>query len=73
MLITLWSTTNIKSLFPLKEKAVHQSYVIYEGECSCKSNYIGEIKRNSEVRWKEHQRSCWKTRTRKALNRKRFS
>ena len=54
MVIALWSTRNIKSLFPLKDKVAHQSCVIYEGKCSCGLSYIGETKRNNEVRWKEH-------------------
>ena len=49
------STRNIKSLFLLKDKISHQSCVIYEEQCSCKLNYIGETKRNSEVRWREHE------------------
>ena len=28
--------------------------VIYKGNCSCGSRYIGETKRNAEVRWNEH-------------------
>ena len=28
--------------------------MIYKGDCSCGSRYIGEIKRNAEVRWNEH-------------------
>ena len=55
MLIVLRSTRNIKSLFPLKEKVAHRSCVIYEGQCSCKLRYIGEAKKNSEVRWREHK------------------
>ena len=27
---------------------------IYKGVCSCGSPYIGETKRNAEVRWNEH-------------------
>ena len=45
MLIVLWSTRNIKSLFPLKEKVAHRSCAIYEGQCSCKLSYIGEVKK----------------------------
>ena len=55
MLIVLWSTRNIKSLFPLKNKVGHQSCLIYKGRFFCKLSYIGETKRSSEVRWKEHQ------------------
>ena len=55
MLIVLWSTRNIKSLLPLKDKVAQRSCVIYEGKYSCKLRYIGETKGNSEVRWKEHE------------------
>ena len=44
MLIVLWSTRNIKSLFPLKDRVAHRSREIYEGKCSCKTSYIGEEK-----------------------------
>ena len=50
MLIVLWSTRNIKALFPLKDKVTHRSCVIYEGKCSCKLSYIGETTRNSQAR-----------------------
>ena len=55
MLIILWSSKNIKSLFPLKDKVAHPSYLIYEGQSSCKLSYIGKTKRNNEVRWREHK------------------
>ena len=55
MLIVLWSTRNIKSLFPLKDKVAHRSFGIYEGKCSFGLSCIGEAKRNSEVRWKQHK------------------
>ena len=42
----LWSTRNIKSLFPLKDRVKHLCYVIYKGECSCGRRYIGETIRN---------------------------
>ena len=67
MLIILWSTINIKSLFPLKDKVAHQSCVIYEGQCSCKLSYIGVMKRNSEVRWREHKDPAGKTEPAKHL------
>ena len=53
ILIT-WKTRNIRSLFPLKEKNHHKSFVIYKRDCSCGSCYIGENKSNVEVRWNEH-------------------
>ena len=49
-----WKTRKVRSLFPLKDKLVQQCNVIYKGVCSCGDSYIGETKRNSEVRWKEH-------------------
>ena len=67
ILIVLWSTRNIKSLFPLKDKVAHRSCVIYEGQCSCKLRYIGETKRNSEVRWREHENPAGKTEPAKHL------
>ena len=53
MVIT-WKTRNRRSLFPLKYKNNYKSCVIYKGECSCVSRYIGETKRNAEGRWNEH-------------------
>ena len=52
MLVT-WKTRNIRSLFPLKDKNDYKSCVI-KGDCSCGSRYIGEMKRNAEFRWNEH-------------------
>ena len=50
----IWETKKIRSLFPLKDKVNHVSNVIYEGKCSCGLSYIGETKRNVDVRIKEH-------------------
>ena len=47
-------TRNIQSLFPLKDKNNYKLCDIYKGDCSCGSRYIGETKRNAEVRWNEH-------------------
>ena len=33
--IVRWSTGNIKSLFPLKDRVKHLSCIIYEGKCLC--------------------------------------
>ena len=46
--IVLWSTRNIKSLFPLKDEVKHFSCFIHEGKCSCGRLYIGETIRNNE-------------------------
>ena len=55
----MWRGTilNIRSLFPVKDKNYYKSFVIYEGNCSCGSRYIGETKRNAEVRWNGHKNS----------------
>ena len=44
----------MRSLFPSKDKSDYKSCVIYKGDCCCVSCYIGETKRNAEVRWSEH-------------------
>ena len=53
MVIT-WKTRNIRSLLHLKDKNDYKSCVIYKGDCSCGLRYIGESKRNAEVRSNEH-------------------
>ena len=49
-MVIMWKTRNIRSLFPLKGKSDCKSCVIYKGNCSCGSRYIGETKRHAEVR-----------------------
>ena len=44
----------MRNLFRLKNKNFHQACAMYEGVCTCKENYIGETKRNVEIRWEEH-------------------
>ena len=53
----MWKTKSIRFLFPLKEKKKnnYKSCVIYKAECSCGSHYIGESKRDAEVRWNEYK------------------
>ena len=53
MVIT-WKTRNMRSFFPLKDKNDYKSCVIYKGDRSCGSRYIGETKLNAKVRWNEH-------------------
>ena len=50
----IWTTRNIRSLFPLKDRVQHVSCVIYEGKCTCDEEYIGETIRITDIRWKEH-------------------
>ena len=52
-----WETRHVKSLFPLKDKNIHPSCVIYKGTCSCGETYIGEAIHNDGenlIRWGEH-------------------
>ena len=50
------TTRKIKSLFRNKDKVRYLScIIIYEGNYSCGSNYIGEIIKNSRTRFKEHE------------------
>ena len=53
--VVIWKTRNIRTLFPLKDRVVHVSDVIYEGICSCENNYIGETDRIAGCRWNEHE------------------
>ena len=66
MVIT-WKIKNIRSLFPLKDKNNYKSCVIYKGDCSCCSCYIGETKRNAEVRWNEDNNQTKSSETSKHL------
>ena len=50
-----WSTKKISSLFCLRDKNPHLACKIYEGNCSCSANYIGETQRNVETQWNEHE------------------
>lgn len=47
-------TKKVKRLFPLKDKNVYPTCKIYHRLCSCKQNYIGELKRNLATRQGEH-------------------
>ena len=53
-MVLAWKTRNMRFLFLLKDKSDYKSCVICKGDCSCGSRYIGETKRNTEVRWNEH-------------------
>ena len=50
-----WITKKVKQLFKLKCKNPYPSCVIYEGVCACEQTYIGETRRNVELRWEEHE------------------
>ena len=43
----VWKTKKARHLFPLKETNPYPSRKVYEGVCSGKENYVGEIKRNA--------------------------
>ena len=54
-LSTVQNTGKIKSLFNDKDRVSHYSCVIYRGICSCGADYIGETRRNAQLRWNEHE------------------
>ena len=51
----IWSTSKLRTLFPLKDRNTHPCCVIYEGTCSCGEKYIGETERCIHVRTSEHE------------------
>ena len=54
-IVIKWVTRKIRTLFRLKSKNPHLACKIYQGVCDvCEMTYIGETKRNVEVRWEEH-------------------
>ena len=59
---------NSKYLFPLKDKDLHHACKIYKGICSCESTYVGETKRNVEVRYSEHNHPSRKSEPSKHLH-----
>ena len=54
-IVIKWITRKIRTLFSLKSKNPHPACKIYQGVCDmCGQSYVGETKRNVEVRWAEH-------------------
>ena len=49
-----WLTKKVKLLFPLKDCNLHLSCKMYKGIRSCGETYVGEIIRNVEDCWSEH-------------------
>ena len=49
-----WKTRKLKFLYPLEDRIKHKANIIYKGICFSRESYIGETKRNAEIRWKEH-------------------
>ena len=49
-----WLTRKMRTLFQLKDKLLHPACKIYEEICICGEKYIGETKRNVEIRWMGH-------------------
>ena len=45
----------MKQFFKLKSKNPHPSCVICKWVCVCEQIYIGEMRRNVELRWEEHE------------------
>ena len=57
----IWQTRKIRSLFPLKDRKLHRTCVIYIGECECGESYIGETERNDVLRFREHEDKALKS------------
>ena len=51
----VWNSRNIGSLFQVKDNVKHYSCIIYEGNCSCGENYVGQSVGNVVLRWAEHE------------------
>ena len=51
-----------------KGKSLHPACKIYEGICIFGGKYIGETKRNVEIRWMEHNTPSDKSNPAKHLN-----
>ena len=49
-----WKTRKVRTLFVLKDPIAHRANVIHKGTCSCSKFYAGEMKWNTEIRWREH-------------------
>ena len=45
-----WLSKNVKILFRVKDKSLHQAGKIYKDACPCGEIYFGETIRNFEVR-----------------------
>ena len=45
-----WKFRQVKTLFPLKDKSLHPSCVIYKRTSSCGETYIGETLQNASIR-----------------------
>ena len=41
-------------MFLLQDRLKHKADIVYKKTCSWNESYIGETKRNAEIRWKEH-------------------
>ena len=54
IVVIKWVTKKVRNLFNLKSRNPHPACKVYAGKCSCGVEYIGETKRNVEVRWGEH-------------------
>ena len=57
-------------MFPLKYKNDYKLCVIFKEVCSCGSRYVGETKRNAEVRWNKHNNPTKRSGPSKHIERK---
>ena len=63
----IWQTRKIRSLFPLTDRKLHRTCVIYIGECECGESYIGETERNDVLRFREDEEKALKSETARHL------
>ena len=48
-------------MFCLKDKNLYPACKIYYGKCQCGEDYVGEIIRNTETRWSDHNNPTHKS------------
>ena len=60
-------TKKVKLLFKIKDRNPRPLCCVYQGTCLCNSTYIGETKRNVEIRWFEHSKPSEKSEPAKHL------
>ena len=47
-------TGKFRSLLMLKGPVINKANIIYKGTCPCSEFYVGDMKQNSKVRWREY-------------------
>ena len=58
IIIVIWQSRQIKSLFTLKDRNNRRSHMFYKGDCSYGDRHIGETMRNVRVQIVEQSNTC---------------